>query len=90
MTKQNLQTQQKTTAMNKWFSATCDRFGHLITLGGLSTATRALTEAPRAEQVELLQPVAQSTQEDLKQPRSRDAIPNRRAKSAHPMDPYSG
>jgi len=60
--------------MNKWFSATCDRHGHLITLGGLSTATNALLAPPTAEQVELVPPVAASNQKDLKQPTSLDAL----------------
>ena len=60
--------------MNKWFSATCDRYGHLISLGaGLSTATNPLFAVPRVEPIELVPPVARSTQEELKQTASRDA-----------------
>jgi hypothetical protein len=74
--------------MNKWFSATCDRYGHLITLGaGISTATNALFAVLMVESIEAVPPVAQSTQKDLKQTASRDATPNRHAEVAYPTNP---
>jgi nucleotide-binding universal stress UspA family protein len=60
--------------MNKGFSATCDRYGHLITLGaGVTTATNELFAVPRVEPIELVPPAAQSTEKELKQTASRDA-----------------
>jgi hypothetical protein len=74
-------------SMNKWFGATCDRYGHLITLGaGLTSGTNPLFAVPRVEPIELVPPVAQSTQEDLKETALRDATPNSRAEVAHPTN----
>jgi nucleotide-binding universal stress UspA family protein len=48
--------------MKKWLSATCDRFGHLITVETASTATNRLFGAPRFEQIELAPPAASATE----------------------------
>jgi hypothetical protein len=75
--------------MNKWISATCDRFGHLITVETKSAATGRLFEALRAEQIESAPPIAPSAESAVKQAVARANDPNSRAKVAYPKNPHS-
>jgi nucleotide-binding universal stress UspA family protein len=60
--------------MNKWLSATCDRFGHLITVETESATTNRLFEAPRSGQIELAPRIAPSAERASKQPMPRDPL----------------
>jgi hypothetical protein len=60
--------------MNEWFSPTCDRLSHPVTVETVSTATNRLFEAPRTEQIELAPPIAPSAENASDQPTSRDPL----------------
>jgi nucleotide-binding universal stress UspA family protein len=61
--------------MNQWFSSTCDRYGHLITvIGGSSLRMNRLFDARNAEQIRLVPRVTQSAGKELKDPRPQDSV----------------